>query len=87
VVKSLSLSFQDEAFGLWREQWANLYEENSTSRQIINSIHDNYFLVNLVDNNFPQESCLFKITKEMVMMRQQKTESQHAETEMAAVNL
>ena len=49
---------QDEAFALWIEQWGKLYEEESPSRMIIQYIHDNYFLVNLVDNEFPLDNCL-----------------------------
>lgn len=52
---------QDEAFALWIEQWAKLYEDESPSRMIIQYIHDNYFLVNLVDNDFPLENCLWQV--------------------------
>ena len=53
--------WQDEAFALWIEQWAKLYEEESPSRMIIQYIHDNYYLVNLVDNDFPLENCLWQV--------------------------
>lgn len=56
---------QDEAFALWIEQWAKLYEEESPSRMIIQYIHDNYYLVNLVDNDFPLESCLWQVIEDM----------------------
>lgn len=56
---------QDEAFALWIEQWAKLYEEESPSRMIIKYIHDNYFLVNLVDNDFPLENCLWQVIDDM----------------------
>lgn len=63
---NLSLCFpQDEAFALWIEQWAKLYEDESPSRMIIKYIHDNYFLVNLVDNDFPLESCLWQVISDM----------------------
>ncbi|PKU38734.1 methylenetetrahydrofolate reductase [Limosa lapponica baueri] len=52
---------KDEAFALWIEQWAKLYEEESPSRMIIQYIHDNYYLVNLVDNDFPLENCLWQV--------------------------
>ncbi|PKK24169.1 methylenetetrahydrofolate reductase (NAD(P)H), transcript variant X2 [Columba livia] len=55
------LSWKDEAFALWIEQWAKLYEEESPSRMIIQYIHDNYYLVNLVDNDFPLENCLWQV--------------------------
>jgi len=44
--------WKDEAFELWTSQWASIYEEGSVSRQIIETIHDTYFLVNIVDNDY-----------------------------------
>ncbi|KFV79474.1 Methylenetetrahydrofolate reductase, partial [Struthio camelus australis] len=62
VVDPVSFLFwKDEAFALWIEQWAKLYEEESPSRMIIQYIHDNYYLVNLVDNDFPLENCLWQV--------------------------
>ena len=63
---------QDEAFGIWREQWGKLYDEKSRSRQVINYIMDNYCLVNLVDNDFPKESTLFGIVHRMLKLRQER---------------
>eukprot|EP00276_Gloeochaete_wittrockiana_P017212 CAMPEP_0184343492 /NCGR_PEP_ID=MMETSP1089-20130417/12000_1 /TAXON_ID=38269 ORGANISM="Gloeochaete wittrockiana, Strain SAG46.84" /NCGR_SAMPLE_ID=MMETSP1089 /ASSEMBLY_ACC=CAM_ASM_000445 /LENGTH=614 /DNA_ID=CAMNT_0026672801 /DNA_START=136 /DNA_END=1980 /DNA_ORIENTATION=+ len=44
--------WKDEAFGLWKSEWASLYEPDTEPRNVINQIHDNYLLVNIVDNNF-----------------------------------
>lgn len=55
---------QDEAFALWIEQWGKLYDEESPSRMIIQYIHDNYFLVNLVDNDFPLDNCLWQVVED-----------------------
>uniref|UniRef100_A0A8P4K9G4 MTHFR SAM-binding regulatory domain-containing protein n=1 Tax=Dicentrarchus labrax TaxID=13489 RepID=A0A8P4K9G4_DICLA len=57
--------WKDEAFALWIEQWAKLYEDESPSRMIIKYIRDNYFLVNLVDNDFPLENCLWQVIDDM----------------------
>lgn len=65
---------QDEAFALWIEQWAKLYEEESPSRMIIKYIHDNYFLVNLVDNDFPLENCLWQVIDDMFELLDAHTE-------------
>uniref|UniRef100_A0A3Q1JM86 Methylenetetrahydrofolate reductase (NADPH) n=2 Tax=Anabas testudineus TaxID=64144 RepID=A0A3Q1JM86_ANATE len=66
VVDPVSFMYwKDEAFALWIEQWAKLYEDESPSRMIIKYIHDNYFLVNLVDNDFPLESCLWQVISDM----------------------
>ncbi|XP_032087921.1 methylenetetrahydrofolate reductase isoform X3 [Thamnophis elegans] len=65
VVDPVSFMYwKDEAFALWIEQWAKLYEEESPSRMIVQYIHDNYYLVNLVDNDFPLESCLWQVLED-----------------------
>lgn len=72
---------QDEAFALWMEQWGKLYEEGSPSRGVIQHIHDNYFLVNLVDNDFPLDSCLWQVvedTFELLNRRPQQDTSRGA---------
>jgi len=43
--------WKDEAFALW-EEWTSLYDRDSTSRRVIDSIRSTYLLVNIVDNNF-----------------------------------
>ena len=44
--------WKKEAFQLWLNQWASLYDEDSTSHSLIHSIHDSYFLINVVDHDF-----------------------------------
>jgi len=44
--------WKDEAFGLFRSQWALLFDPESSSRKLIDTMIDTYFLVNIVDNNF-----------------------------------
>ncbi|KAJ1074398.1 hypothetical protein K5549_001093 [Capra hircus] len=50
------------SFMFWK--WGKLYEEESPSRMIIQYIHDNYFLVNLVDNEFPLDNCLWQVVED-----------------------
>jgi len=59
-------TWKDEAFALWTETWATLYPERSMSRAVIQDIHDNYYLVNLVDNQYPKETVLWDIVEEML---------------------
>ncbi|XP_077997993.1 methylenetetrahydrofolate reductase (NADPH)-like [Glandiceps talaboti] len=67
VVDPISFWYwKDEAFGIWKQQWGNLYPEDSDSRQIINYIYDKYYLVNLVDNNFPEENILWEVIDKML---------------------
>jgi len=62
------IAFDDwrpEAFGLWVEQWGKLYDAESTSRKIIENISETYYLVNLVDNDFPKGNCLWEVMEDM----------------------
>jgi len=43
--------WKEEAFALWK-RWGSLYDKDSESRQLIDVIHDTFYLVNLVDNDF-----------------------------------
>lgn len=44
--------WKDEAFKLWLSLWASLYDDASDSAKLVREIHDTYFLVSIVDNNF-----------------------------------
>lgn len=53
VVDSESfMIWKDEAFDLWLNEWRGLYPRGSASWDLITAIHDEYFLVNVVENNF-----------------------------------
>jgi len=56
--------WKDEAFALWKSQWAALYEPDSESQKLINRIHDTYFLINIVDNDFINGD-IFKIFEDL----------------------
>jgi methylenetetrahydrofolate reductase (NADPH) len=49
-------AWREEAFALWLSHWASIYEEDSDSHGLICDMHDNYYLVNAVDNNFNNEA-------------------------------
>ncbi len=79
--------FQDEAFALWQHQWARLYPEGSKSREIIDTIHDTYLLVNLVDNDYVAGNCLFDAIKKAVeLLDGKKQTAASVETEDNVVN-
>lgn len=46
------LTWKDEAFGLWLSLWGSIYPRESASAALIQSFHDDYFLVNIVDNDY-----------------------------------
>jgi len=63
-----------EVFQLWTECWASLYEDYSKSSELLYNIHDTFFLVAIIDNNFI--NCkLFDIFDEI----RQNYNTQHSE--------
>nr|CBX19675.1 methylenetetrahydrofolate reductase [Polytomella sp. Pringsheim 198.80] len=54
------LSWRDEAFALWDEDWAALYPEGSVSRTVLKAIHDTYVLVSITENDFVNGDLLSK---------------------------
>lgn len=81
-----SFFFKDEAFGLWKETWGRLYPEDSDSRKLINNIHDSHYLVNLVDNDFPKESCIWEIVERMIEQGNNTNDSTEMETTEVAIH-
>merc|ERR1719220_1657081 len=54
-------AWSEEAFAIWTKVWGNLYEPESKSRKVIDHISTNYFLVNLVDNDFAKGNCIWNL--------------------------
>ncbi len=52
ITTYMPCSLQDEAFALWLSQWQSIYDSGSSSHALIQEIHDTYFLVNMVDNDY-----------------------------------
>ena len=44
--------WKDEAFALWKSQWASCYEKNSDSYNVLESVRNEWWLVNIVDNDY-----------------------------------
>lgn len=42
---------------------------------MIDTIHDTYYLVNLVDNDFMQESCLWEVAEKALAIRDEQLNS------------
>jgi len=80
VVDPISFNFwKDEAFALWLEQWKNLYGSDTESAHIIQGIYDNFYLVNLVDNDFIKGNCLFEILQRVISRRNEESFSKNVE--------
>ncbi|GAB6019670.1 hypothetical protein CHUAL_001225 [Chamberlinius hualienensis] len=74
VVDPISFKvWKDEAFHLWKVQWGKLYQENSKSYEIIENIRKTYYLVNLVDNDFVKDSCLWDLIEAMFKRRDDRS--------------
>ena len=57
-------AWSEEAFALWTKVWGKLYEPESKSRQVIDHIATNYYLVNLVDNDFAKGNCIWNLLED-----------------------
>lgn len=44
--------WKEEAFALWKSKWQQLYEKESVSWTLIEEVHNTYYLVNVVDNDY-----------------------------------
>ena len=58
-------AWRQEAFALWTEGWAKLYPEGSDTRKLLEKISTSYYLVNLIDNDFPKGNCLWNVLDDM----------------------
>ena len=58
--------WKDEAFSLWLEIWASIYRDDSPAADVIHRIHDGYYLVNIVDNDFMSENRIFRLFEETI---------------------
>ncbi|RIB13765.1 methylenetetrahydrofolate reductase-domain-containing protein [Gigaspora rosea] len=61
IVEAVSfMAWKDEAFELWNE-WAKIYDPDSLSAKLITQIADNWYLINIVHNDFHDGSGIFRI--------------------------
>ena len=57
-------AWSEEAFALWTKVWGKLYDPESQSRKVIDHIATSYYLVNLVDNDFPKGNCIWNLLED-----------------------
>jgi methylenetetrahydrofolate reductase (NADPH) len=63
------LVWADEAFSLWTSMWLNLYEMDSESYDLIETIRDTFYLVAIIDNDFTSQiearifNAMFEVAK------------------------
>uniref|UniRef100_A0A0K0DQ49 methylenetetrahydrofolate reductase (NADPH) n=1 Tax=Angiostrongylus cantonensis TaxID=6313 RepID=A0A0K0DQ49_ANGCA len=59
-------AWKDEAYDAWIKHWANLYPKDSDSRKILQKIHDEFFLLNVVDNDFQRPVIIYEMLGKML---------------------
>ncbi|GJJ70789.1 methylenetetrahydrofolate reductase (NADPH) [Entomortierella parvispora] len=61
VIEKVSfLAWRDEAFEIWRE-WEHLYPKGAESRKLLHQIGHDYWLFNIVNNDFRDENGIWDI--------------------------
>ena len=46
------LIWKDDAFNLWLNEWAKIYDKDTESYKLLKNIHDTFYLVFIVDNDY-----------------------------------
>ena len=67
------LVWSEEAFQLWTSAWASLYDDETDSAALLYDIHDRYYLVAIVDNEYI-ESDLYSVFGETMMEKVRRRE-------------
>ena len=44
--------WREEAFSVWMADWGELYEKNSDSYKFLEQVHNSFYLVNILENDF-----------------------------------
>jgi len=71
------LVWKNEAFQLWTSIWASIYDDESASNALIHSMHDSYFLVAIVDNDFLSTALIWTLFREIIGEGEKERGSQH----------
>jgi methylenetetrahydrofolate reductase (NADPH) len=56
---STFLVWSEEAFSLWTTMWMNLYDFDSTSYSLMETIRDTYYLCAIIDNDYVSTSTIW----------------------------
>ncbi|OBZ91031.1 Methylenetetrahydrofolate reductase 1 [Choanephora cucurbitarum] len=61
IVEAVAFTaWKDEAFELWN-QWARIYERESQSAELILDISNNWYLINIVHNDFQDDNAIWRL--------------------------
>ncbi|KAJ2843734.1 methylenetetrahydrofolate reductase (NAD(P)H) met13, partial [Coemansia erecta] len=77
IVERVSfLAWKDEAFDFWNA-WAKVYEPGSASSSLLTAICDDWYLVNIVENNFQKSAeSIFELFEGLGEQQQQQQQQQ-----------
>ncbi|KAG0241285.1 methylenetetrahydrofolate reductase-domain-containing protein [Mortierella sp. GBAus27b] len=56
-------AWKDEAFTLW-EQWSKCYPQDSKARELLSELGQNWYLINIVNNDYHEKDGIFELFKE-----------------------
>lgn len=60
IIEAVSFkAWLEEAFGMWRE-WQRIYRQGSESSRLLERIHKDYWLVNVIHHGFVEKGALWK---------------------------
>lgn len=61
IIEEVSFrAWAEEAFGIW-EEWSRVYERESESKRLINTIREDYWLVNIIHHEYPESEGLWDL--------------------------
>ncbi|KAG0065765.1 hypothetical protein BGZ92_005497, partial [Podila epicladia] len=62
-------AWKDEAFTLW-EQWSRCYPQTSKPRELLSEMAQQWYLVNIVNNDYHEADGIFELFREDVVAAQ-----------------
>ncbi|KAJ1360055.1 putative methylenetetrahydrofolate reductase [Parelaphostrongylus tenuis] len=68
-------AWKDEAYDAWIKHWASLYPKDSDSRKVLQKIHDEFFLLNVVDNDFQKPVIIYEMLEKMLRRTNERNSS------------
>lgn len=86
VVDPMSfMIWKEEAFDLWLTDWADRYPAGNPAQAVLKGIYDNYYLVNIVDNDYINGD-LFKVFAPLIARYRNQRRGAAAPAEMAVTS-
>jgi methylenetetrahydrofolate reductase (NADPH) len=64
VDRNSFLAWKDEAFELWA-QWSQLYDNSSPTFELLSKMEQEWYLVNIIDNNFKSRFAIFDLLEQI----------------------